>query len=102
MRELRVNPSEVHRAGVEIGDIASTVKSALANSDTEIASAQSGWMGMSADALAAIATEWQQTTQLLVAILNDHGDKFIAAAKKYGEADASGADSVRNAAENVG
>ena len=101
MRELRVDPSEVHRSGVEIGNIATTVKSALSHSDTEIASAQSGWRGSSADALASVATEWQQTTKALVEILSDHGNKFTAAAKQYGRADERGADSVRDAAENL-
>jgi WXG100 family type VII secretion target len=102
MRELRVNPSEVHQSGVEVADVATTVKSAFSNSDTEIASAQSGWMGKSSGALASIATEWQQLTKVLVEILDDHGNKFTAAAKKYSQVDESGADSVREAAENLG
>ena len=101
MSELRVNPTEVHRSGVEVGNIATTVSSAFSRSDTEIASAQSGWTGESADALASMATVWKQTTQVLVDILVDHGNKFTAAAKKYDQVDESGADSVRQAAENL-
>jgi WXG100 family type VII secretion target len=101
MSELRVNPSEVHQSGVEIGEIATTVKSALTNSDAEIASAQSGWMGTSADALASIAAEWQQTMRQIIDILADHGTKFTAAAEQYGQVDESGADSVRRAAEKL-
>jgi WXG100 family type VII secretion target len=99
MSELRVNPSEVHQSGVEIEAIVSSVKSALTSSDTEIASAQSGWIGKSSDALASIAAEWQQTMQQIVDILADHGSKFTAAAEQYGQTDESGADSVRRAAE---
>jgi WXG100 family type VII secretion target len=101
MSELRVNPSEVHRSGVEIVDIATAVKSALSSSDMDIASAQSGWMGKSSGALASIATEWQQLTKVLAEALDDHGNKFTAAAKKYSQVDESGADSVREAAENI-
>ncbi len=101
MSELRVNPSEVHQSGVEIEDIATTVKSTFSRSDTEIASAQSCWTGESADALASMTTVWKQTTQVLVDILVDHGNKFTAAAKKYGQVDEAGADSVRQAAENL-
>jgi WXG100 family type VII secretion target len=101
MTELRVKPSEVHRSGVEIGEIAAMVKSAFTNSDTEIASAQSGWMGESAVALASMTTEWQEATKKHSENLVDHGKKFTTAAQKYGQHDESSADSVRNAAENI-
>jgi WXG100 family type VII secretion target len=101
MSELRVNPSEVHQSGVAIGEIAATAKSALGRSDAEIVSAQSGWVGNSAAALAELTSEWQQSTPVLAEILADHGAKFTAAAEQYGQADESGADSVRSAAENL-
>jgi WXG100 family type VII secretion target len=101
MSELRVNPSEVHQSGVEIGEIAAAVTSAFTNSDTEFASAQSGWVGQSGAALAELTAEWQQSTPVLADILADHGAKFTAAAEQYGHADESGADSVRSAAEDL-
>jgi WXG100 family type VII secretion target len=101
MSELRVNPSEVHRSGVEIGEIGAALKSAFTNSDTEIASAQSGWVGQSAGALASMTSEWQETTQTLHENLVEHGAKFTTAAQRYGRHDESSADSVRNAAENI-
>ncbi|MGE2726071.1 WXG100 family type VII secretion target [Mycolicibacterium pulveris] len=101
MRELRVDPSEVHGSGVEIGEIAATVNSEFTDSDTAIASAQSGWTGTSAGALASMVAEWQQTTRVLGEILVGHADKFTAAAKQYGQVDESAADSVRGAGENL-
>jgi WXG100 family type VII secretion target len=101
MSELRVNPSEVHQSGVEIGEIAAAVTSAFTNSDTEFASAQSGWVGESGRALASVTAEWQQSTQVLDKILVEHGNKFTAAAQMYSQADESGANSVRKAAENL-
>lgn len=101
MGELSVDPSEVHRSGVEIGKIATTVRSAFSTSETEIASAQSGWVGKSADALGSMAAEWQEETKALVEILIEHGSKFTAAAKQYGQVDEAEADSVRQAAENL-
>jgi uncharacterized protein YukE len=73
MTELRVKPSEVHQSGVEIGEIAATLKSAFTNSDTEIASAQSGWVGESAGALASMTTEWQEATKKHSENLVEHG-----------------------------
>jgi WXG100 family type VII secretion target len=101
MSELRVKPSEVHQSGVEIGEIAATVKSAFTKSDTEIASAQSGWVGESARALASMTTEWQEATNKHHENLVEHGKKFTTAAQRYGQHDESSADSVRNAAENI-
>lgn len=100
MRELRVKPSEVHRSGVEVREVAATVKSAFTNSDTEIASAQLGWTGQSASALASMAAEWQEATKALGEILIEHGNRFAAAAKQYGYVDEAEADSVRQAAED--
>lgn len=101
MRELRVNPSDVLQSGVEISDIAATVKSAFTDSDTEVASAQSGWIGMSAAALGSLAAEWQEATAAHHQNLAEHGSKFVTASKKYGQIDESEADAVRNAAENI-
>jgi WXG100 family type VII secretion target len=101
MRELKVDPAEVHRSGVDVGEIAAAVKSAFTNSDTEIASAQSGWMGKSAAALASMAAEWHAASDILAAGLVEHGINFTAAARQYGHVDQSGADSVRNAAEKI-
>ncbi|MGE2690592.1 WXG100 family type VII secretion target [Mycolicibacterium pulveris] len=101
MRELKVDPSEVRRSGVEIGEVAAAVGSAFTNSDTQIASAQTGWMGRSASALASIAAEWQEATKALTEILIEHGDKFAAAAKQYGLVDEDEADSVQQAAEKL-
>jgi WXG100 family type VII secretion target len=101
MSELRVTPAEVHRSGVEIGELAATVKSGFATSDTEIASAQPGWVGESATALASMTTEWQRATETHHQNLVEHGSKFTTAAQLYGRHDQSSADSVRNAAETM-
>ncbi|MCV7282821.1 WXG100 family type VII secretion target [Mycolicibacterium flavescens] len=101
MRELRVNPSEIHRSSVEIDEITTTLTSALSASDAQIASARSGWTGKSADALASMSAGWEFATQLLAEVLSEHGKKFAAAATRYGRADESGAESVRSAAENL-
>jgi uncharacterized protein YukE len=101
MSELRVNASEVYQSGVEIGEIATTVASAFTQSDTEIASVRSGWVGESAVALASVTTEWQEATKTHLTNLVAHGRKFVIAAQRYGRGDESSADSVRNAAENM-
>jgi WXG100 family type VII secretion target len=102
MSELRVEPAEVHRSGVEIGEVAASVRSAFTNSDTEIASAQSGWKGKSAAALASMVSEWHIATDILATGLVQHGDNFAAAARQYGHVDRAGADSVRGAGEKIG
>jgi uncharacterized protein YukE len=101
MSELRVNASEVYQSGVEIGEIAATVASAFTQSDTEIASVRSGWVGESAVALTSLTTEWQEATKTHLTNLVSHGCKFVIAAQRYGRGDESSADSVRNAAENI-
>jgi len=101
MGELRVDPAEVHRSVVELGEIATTLKSAFSSSDSAIAAAQSGWVGQSAAALAAKAAEWQKSTQVHHETLVEHADKFRTAARMYGHTDEAGADSVNRAAEGI-
>lgn len=101
MHELRVNPPDIHQSGMEIGDIAATMKSAFVDCDARINSAQSGWVGSSAAALTSMAAEWLQATNDHDQSLIEHSDNFIAAAKKYGRVDESEADSVRSAAEDI-
>ena len=84
MSELKVDPAEIHKSGVEVGEIAARAKSAFADSDTALASAQSGWVGSSAGALASLAAEWREATVLCPKNLVEHGDKFIEAAEKSG------------------
>lgn len=101
MSELNVDPAEVHKSGVELGEIAATVKSEFGKSDQQIASAQSGWIGQSAAALAAKAAEWQEATTDHHQTLVEHGNKFTEAARLYGQVDESGAQSVRSAGEGI-
>ena len=101
MSELRVDPGEVRKSGVEVGEIAATVKSEFAKTDHEVASAQSGWVGQSAAALAAKAAEWQEATAAHHQTLVDHGEKFTAAAHRYTSTDESGAGSVRRAGQGI-
>lgn len=102
MSELEVDPAEIHKSGVEVGEIAARAKSAFADSDTALASAQSGWVGRSAGALASLAAEWREATALCPKNLVEHGEKFIEAAEKYVQSDESGAALVREAAQDIG
>lgn len=102
MSELKVDPAEIHTSGVEVGEIAARTRSAFADSDTAIASAQSGWVGRSAGALASLAADWQEATALYPKNLVEHGEKFVDAAEKYVQSDESGAASVRKAAQDIG
>lgn len=101
MSELKVDPAEVHKSGVELGEIAAAVKSEFAKSDQQITSAQSGWIGQSAAALASKAAEWQEATDDHHETLVEHGNKFTAAARLYGHVDESEAESVRRAGEGI-
>ena len=101
MAELRVDSEDLNRSGAEIASIAAEVRASLANSDTEIASARSGWAGTSAEALASLAAEFQAATNTHSQDLEEHGTKFTGAAKRYAETDESGATSVHKAAEAI-
>jgi len=102
MSELKVDPAEIHTSGVEVGEIAARTRSAFADSDTAIASAQSGWVGTSAGALASLAADWRDATALYPKNLVEHGEKFIEAAEKYVQSDESGATLVKKAAQDIG
>jgi len=102
MSELKVEPAEIHKSGVEVGEIAARAKSAFADSDTALASAQSGWVGRSSGALASLAAEWREATALYPKNLVEHGEKFIEAAEKYVQSDESGAALVRKAGQDMG
>jgi WXG100 family type VII secretion target len=102
MSELKVDPAEIHTSGVEVGEIAARTRSAFADSDAAIASAQSGWVGRSAGALTSLAADWREATASYPKNLVEHGEKFVDAAEKYVQSDESGAASVRNAAPDIG
>ncbi len=102
MGELKVDPAEIHTSGVEVGEIAARTRSAFADSDTAIASAQSGWVGRSAGALASLASDWREATTVYPQKLVEHGEKFVEAAEKYVQSDESGAALVRKAAQGIG
>ncbi len=102
MSELKVDPAEIHTSGVEVGEIAARTRSAFGDSDTALASAQSGWAGRSAGALASLAADWREATALYPKNLVEHGEKFVAAAEKYVQSDESGAALVRKAAQDIG
>jgi uncharacterized protein YukE len=102
MSELKVDPAEIHASGVEVGEIAARTRSAFADTDTAIASAQSGWVGRSAGALASLAADWRESTGLYTTSLVEHGEKFVEAAAKYVQSDESGAALVRKAAQDIG
>lgn len=101
MSELRVDPSEIHRSGVEVGNVAGTINAAFTSVDNTLASAQSRWVGHSARALASMASDWQQATRAHYQALAEHGENLTSAAKRYGQADESGARSVRSAAASI-
>lgn len=102
MSELKVDPAEIHKSGVEVSEIAARAESAFAESDTALVSAQSGWVGRSAGALASLAAEWRETTAVCPKNLVEHGEKFVAAAEKYVQSDESCAGLVGKAAQDIG
>ena len=88
MGELKVDPATLRSSGVEVGQIADTVKAAFAAADAAVASAQSGWVGTSANALASLAGAWQDATTTHHANLVAHAEKKLGC--KLGESTADG------------
>lgn len=78
--------------------MADTLHSELSASDEQISAAHAGWVGQSAQALAATAAEWREATQIHHCNLTDHGQKFVKAARMYAGVDDAAAGQVREAA----
>lgn len=99
MSHLRVDPAAVHESGKQVGELAETLRSDLASSSQQIASAQSGWIGKSAAALAAKLAEWDEDAEIHHHNISGHGERFVAAAAMYGHTDESEAETVKSAGD---
>jgi WXG100 family type VII secretion target len=91
-KDLRVDPTdlrmssdhmEMHRADLSAAHVA-------ANSDIE--SAQAGWVGESGAVLAAMFTDWQAATAAMTSEIASHGAAFQSAAEQYATVDEASAD----------
>jgi WXG100 family type VII secretion target len=102
MGEMRVDPTAVHESGAKLQEIAHTLHSELSDSDKQIAASHSGWVGKSAEALASKAAEWREATRTHHGDINDHGEKFVKAARMYQGTDESTADEVKQAGSAIG
>ncbi|AKS31712.1 WXG100 family type VII secretion target [Mycolicibacterium goodii] len=102
MDQLRVNPALVHESGVQVGELAETLRSELSASSQQIAASQSGWIGRSAEALSALLAEWDNDTEIHHRNIAGHGERFVQAARMYGHVDENEADSLKNASHAFG
>lgn len=72
----RVDLAAVAAAAAHIAGLGEDMATAHVLSDNRIAAAQAGWVGTSAAALDAAATEWSQTSRRLLTRLGDHASEL--------------------------
>lgn len=96
-----VNPDQVSQSGVEVGQAAEVMRTRFGAADSDIGSSMSGWVGRSAEAMAAKASQWSAATTAYHQDLAGHGEKFVAAAGLYRSADEEGAGAVDGAVPAV-
>lgn len=102
MGELKVDPAAVHASGVELHQVAQTLHAELSAADEQIAASHAGWVGQSAQALAAKAAEWREATQTHHSDLTTHGHNFVQTARAYRGVDDEAADQVEDAGSAIG
>lgn len=102
MDHLRVDPALVHESGMQVGELAETLRTELSASSQQISASQSGWIGKSAEALAAKLAEWDEAAQIHHQNIAGHGEKFVEAARMYGHVDESEAAAVKRAGDAFG
>jgi WXG100 family type VII secretion target len=91
---LKVNPADLHLSADRMSVHHADLRAAHAAADSDIESAQSGWVGASAAALQAKLAEWQATTEQLCGSIADHERAFRAAGNRYQAVDGHSADSI--------
>ncbi len=101
MSHLRVDPAAVHQSGKEVGELAETLRHEFASSSQQIAAAQSGWIGKSAEALAAKLAEWDEQAEIHHHNISGHGERFVAAATMYGHTDESESQALKSAGDAI-
>jgi WXG100 family type VII secretion target len=94
---LRVDPDALHETGAQLQRMAAQLHTDLSAVDEQISGVHAGWIGKSAQALAAKAAQWREATDTHHRNLADHSEKFIRAARMYQRMDDEAAGQVKQA-----
>ncbi|MGY4710926.1 WXG100 family type VII secretion target [Mycolicibacterium sp. CBM1] len=93
---LKVDIAGLLGASSEVADRAAALASAHTNSLSSLASAETGWVGSSADALVGMAEKWQTISDRHTAAVESHATHLDTAARLFDDME------QRNAAELKG
>lgn len=85
MTTLRANVEELVASGVAVTNHGESMATAHAAADGRIESAQTGWQGTSAAALAVKSAAWATTTGTLLTRMSDHAQGLHTGAQGYAE-----------------
>ena len=85
---LRVNVEDLVTSGVAVTGHGEDVAMKHSSADSRIESAQTGWQGQSATAMAACSATWLQTTTALLTRLSDHAQGLHNSAHGFSQQDA--------------
>ena len=100
--ELRVDPLEVRMAADHVDVAAEGLRTAHGSALERMGTAQAGWIGSSAAALAATATKWEQDSAAHYTELVGHVEGFRSAAAQYVSTDNQESTEIDAAGSNLG
>jgi WXG100 family type VII secretion target len=92
--QLKVDPIDLHMSSDHMDVHHVELRAAHAGADSDVESAQRGWVGASATALQSRLAEWQAVTTELCDGIEAHGNAFRAAANAYTDNDGQAAESI--------
>jgi WXG100 family type VII secretion target len=85
---LRVNIEDLVTSGTAVTGHGEDVAMKHSAADGRIESAQSGWQGQSATAMAAKSAAWMETTSVLLTRMSDHAQGLHASARGFSDMEA--------------
>jgi WXG100 family type VII secretion target len=100
-KDVRVDPADLRMSSDHMDMHHADLSAAHSAANSEIESAQAGWVGASGAVLAAVFAEWQAATAAITSEIANHGAAFQSAAERYAAVDDASADSLKRTAVNV-
>jgi WXG100 family type VII secretion target len=100
--DLRVDPLEVRMAANHVDVAADDLRSAHFSAHERMGTAQAGWVGSSAAALAATTAKWEEESAGHYAELVGHVEHFRSAAAQYMNTDSSEGSEIEGIGSKLG
>jgi WXG100 family type VII secretion target len=101
-KDLRLDLAALHASASQIDVSADDLRAQHGSANGRIAAAQTGWIGISAAALAAKAAQWEQESATHYTELVKHGHHFRSAAASYLDTDSEAGAEIDDAGSDLG